>query len=132
MPTEPMVVDDLLDPISPDQPAGVNLRWDPEWDRIKEARRADDGLESGKWAKKERKTADWRQVQELATAMLQKRTKDLQLALWLTEANIKLHGFAGLREGLRLTRELMIRYWDHGLYPVIEEGPEDRAGPLQW
>jgi type VI secretion system protein ImpA len=132
MPTAPLDTDDLLDPISPDQPAGSDLRWTPDWDRIKEARRADDGLDSGNWTKKERKTADWRLAKELATAMLRERSKDLQLALWLTEANIKLHGFPGLRDGLRITRELMVRYWDLGLYPTMEDGPEDRAGPFEW
>src|SRR5438067_10345848 len=132
MPTAQLYTDDLLDPISAEQPAGADLRWTPEWDRIKEARRADDGLDPGKWAKRERKTADWRLVQEIAAEMLRERSKDLQLAIWLTEASVKLHGFAGLRDGLRLSRELMVRYWDSGLYPPIEDGPEDRAGPLQW
>src|ERR1035438_2464680 len=127
-PTAQLTPPDLLDPISPDKPAGADLRWTTEWDRIKEARRADDSLDSGKWAKKERKAADWRLAEELATAMLRNRSKDLQLALWLTEANIKLHGFPGLRDGLRITRELMVRYWDEGLYPKMEDGPEDRVG----
>jgi type VI secretion system protein ImpA len=132
MPTAPLLIDDLLDPISPQQPAGVDLRWTPEWDRIKEARRADDALESGKWAKRDHKVADWRLVQQLAAEMLRERSKDLQFAMWLTEANIKLDGFPGLRDGLRLLRELIVRYWDSGLYPLMEDGPEDRAGPLQW
>ena len=131
MPTEPLFDNDLLDPIAADQPAGTDLRWTPEWDRIKEARRADDDLEAGMWAKKERKAADWPAVQELAAAAL-KRSKDLQLALWLTEANMHLHGFQGLRDGLQMIRELMIRYWDQGLYPSMEDGPEDRAGPFEW
>jgi type VI secretion system protein ImpA len=122
---------DLLDPITADRPAGIDLRWTAEWDQIKEARRADDGLEAGKWVKKERKMADWTAVQELATAALM-RSKDLQLALWLTEANMHLHGFPGLRDGLRMIRELMVRYWDRGLYPSMEDGPEDRAGPFEW
>src|ERR1700722_6761318 len=130
--TEPLLRDDLLDPISADRPAGVDLRWTPEWDRIKEARRADDNLDSGKWAKKERKVSDWGLAQQLTTATLRERSKDLQLAMRLTEANIKLHGFPGLRDGFRLTRELLIRYWEKGLYPSMEDGPEDRAGPLQW
>ena len=125
-------IDDLLGPISSEQPAGVDLRWAPEWDRIKEARRSDDQLASGKWAKKESKSADWRLTQELTMSLLRDRSKDLQLAMWMTEANIKLQGFAGLRDGLRTTRELMIRYWDKGLYPKMEDGPEDRAGPLEW
>jgi type VI secretion system ImpA family protein len=108
------------------------LRWTPEWDRIKEARRADDSLDSGQWAKRDRKVSDWPLVNELVSAALRERSKDLQLALWLTESNIKLHGFPGLRDGLRITRELMVRYWDKGLYPTLEDGPEDRAGPFEW
>jgi type VI secretion system protein ImpA len=127
-----LYTDDLLDPISPDQPAGTDMRWTPEWDRIREARRADDDLQSGKWAKRERKIADWGLVQDLCTTMLRQRSKDLQLALWLTEANIKLRGFSGLYDGLRSTRELMSRYWDQGLYPLMEDGAEDRAGPFEW
>ena len=132
MPTASLYTDDFLGPVSADQPAGTDLRWTAEWDRIKEARRADDDLESGKWAKKEQKTADWRLVEELASGMLRNRSKDLQLALWLTEAGMKRHGFPGLRDGLRLTRELLVRYWDDGLYPPMEDGPEDRAGPFEW
>src|SRR5262249_29633909 len=123
---------DLLDPILPDLPGGTDMRWTPEWDRIREARRADDDLESGKWIKRERKTSDWKLVRDLTTTMLRERTKDLQVALWLTEANIKLQGFPGLRDGLRITRELIVRYWDRGLYPTMEDGPEDRAGPFDW
>src|SRR5271165_734568 len=132
MRTAPLDTEDLLDPISAEQPAGADFRWTPEWDRIKEARRADDALDTGKWAKKDRKASDWRLAQELATAMLRERTKDLQLALWLTEAELKLNGFPGLCDGFRVTRELMVRYWDKGLYPAIEDGPEDRAGPFEW
>lgn len=125
-------LENLLEPISDVQPAGEDLRWTPEWDRIKEARRADDPLETGKWAKRERKIADWLLVKELACGLLRDRSKDLQLALWLTEAEMKLRGFPGLRDGFRLTRELLTLYWDIGLYPKIEDGPEDRSGPLQW
>jgi type VI secretion system protein ImpA len=132
MPTALLYTDDFLEPVSTQQPAGSDLRWTAEWDRIKEARRADDDLDSGKWAKKERKSADWRLVEELASGMLRDRSKDLQLALWLTEAGMKLHGFPGLRDGLRLARELLVRYWDNGLYPPMEDGPEDRAGPFEW
>src|SRR5215471_2996659 len=123
---------DLLDPILPDLPGGTDMRWTPEWDRVREARRADDDLESGKWIKRERKSSDWKLVRDLTTTMLRERTKDLQVALWLTEANIKLQGFPGLRDGLRITRELMVRYWDRGLFPTMEDGPEDRAGPFDW
>ena len=125
-------IDELLEPISPDQPAGEDLRWTAEWDRLREARRADDEVETGRWTRKEQKSSDWKLVNELARAMLSKRSKDLQLSMWLTEASIKLNGFAGLRDGLRLTNELINRFWDKGLFPVIEDGPQDRSGPFEW
>jgi type VI secretion system protein ImpA len=132
MPAELLQAEDFLDPISSEQPCGVDLRLKPEWDRIREARRSDDQFEEGKWQKKERKTANWRLVSELASSALKTKTKDLQIAIWLTEAELKLHGFRGLSQGFGLVKELMVRYWDRGLYPLMEQGPEDRAGPLEW
>jgi type VI secretion system protein ImpA len=52
--------------------------------------------------------------------------------VWLLEALVKRHGFAGLRDGMHLLRELQERFWE-GLYPEIEDGDlEFRAGPLNW
>jgi len=132
MPTEQLAIEELLDPISEEQPCGVNLRGTADWDRIKEARRSDDTLETGKWEKRERKTANWRLLEELAAAALREKSKDLQLGMWFTEAGVKWRGFSGLGDGFRLLKELMARYWDKGLYPAMESGPEDRALPLEW
>jgi type VI secretion system protein ImpA len=132
MPAEPLLAEDFLDPISSEQPCGADLRLKPEWDRIREARRSDDQLDEGNWQKKERKTANWRLVSELTSSALKTQTKDLQIAVWVTEAELKLHGFPGLNQGFRLLTGLMARYWEQGLYPVLEQGPEDRAGPLGW
>jgi type VI secretion system protein ImpA len=52
--------------------------------------------------------------------------------MWLTEANLKLYGFAGLADGFRLVGGLIDRYWEQGLFPTIEDGLEYRAGPLAW
>ncbi len=122
----------LVDPVAGDSPAGVDLRWTPDWDRIKEARRSDDGLEAGKWAKKEQKAANWSMVLELTASAIAERSKDLQLAVWFAEAAVKIDRWTGLRDGLRLVRELLTQYWDQGLFPAIEDGPEDRSGPLEW
>src|SRR3954447_11234919 len=110
---------DLLAPISEAEPAGADLRWDDVYRQIKEARREDDDAPMGAW-QYARKTADWALVARLATEALQRRTKDLQIAAWLTEALLRREGLAGLRSGLELMHELVERYWD-GLYPPIED-----------
>jgi type VI secretion system protein ImpA len=126
--------EDLLNPIPGDNPSGVDVRYDTKlllYDKIKEARRQDDALEQGDW-QHERKLADYALVANLSQDALATRTKDLQLAAWLTEAMLRLEGFSGLRQGLTLCTELVGNFWDT-LYPPIEDGDlELRAAPVEW
>jgi type VI secretion system protein ImpA len=123
--------DDLLNPIAGDNPSGVSLRYAPVYDKIKEARREEDDAPQGEWAH-ERKVADWKQVIKLAGESLATKSKDLQLAAWLTEAMLRTEGFAGLLSGLQLLQGLVANFWDT-LHPEIEDGEMDmRAAPLDW
>lgn len=124
-------IDALLEPISDDSPAGESLRYSGIYDEIAEARRSDDALAQGDWAT-ELKSADHRRVVELAVPALTSQSKDLQIAIWLTEALVKLHGFAGLRDGVQLVTKLQETFWDT-LHPVVEDGDmEGRANAISW
>lgn len=121
----------LLAPISEENPSGENLQYSGLYDEIREARRADDNLAQGSW-QRELKTADWRQVVDLAVGALKTQTKDLQVAAWLTEGLIKQHGFAGIRDGLKLMRGLQENFWET-LFPEIDEDElEARANALEF
>ncbi len=126
--------EDILDPIAGENPGGADIRYDSEsalYDKIKEARRQDDDMAQGDW-QYERKVADFNLVTNLAQDGLATKSKDLQLAAWLTEALLHTEGFSGLRQGLLLCHGLVARFWDN-LYPPIEDGePELRAAPLDW
>ncbi|CAN5669515.1 hypothetical protein BH23GEM7_BH23GEM7_11920 [soil metagenome] len=123
--------DDLLTPIAGENPAGVELRYDPVFDKIKEARREDLDVPAGDW-EAPRKIADWPQVIRLSSETIATRSKDLQLAVWLTEALLWREGFSGLRNGLELIRDLLAEFWEQ-LYPELEDGDaEMRAAPLDW
>jgi type VI secretion system protein ImpA len=125
--------DDILNPIEGPSPAGPNLRYDPVYDRIKDARTETDVpvIEGDPW-QGERKTADWGLVVKLCSEVLATRSKDLQVAAWLTEGLLQKDGFGGLRQGLVLLRELQEQFWE-GLHPEIEDGDQDfRVGPLEW
>jgi type VI secretion system protein ImpA len=124
-------VEALLTPVPGKNPAGESVRYAGPYDAIQEARRADDDLAQGEW-KRETKTADWSGVMAIATQTLTAKSKDLQIAAWLVEALVKRNGFPGLRDGLRVLRELQERFWE-SLYPSIDEGDvEARIGPLVW
>ena len=124
-------VEALLVPIPGKSPSGESVRHAGSYDAIQEARRADDGLDQGEW-KRETKTANWNGVITLATDTLAAKSKDLQIAAWLMEASLKRHGFPGVRDGLRLLRELLVTFWE-SVHPTVDDGDlEPRMGPLVW
>jgi type VI secretion system ImpA family protein len=124
--------EELLTPIAPECPAGESLRYEGTYDRIHEARRADDpDVPQGIW-KTALKKADWPAVEALCLEALAYRSKDLHLAVWLLEAWFHLYGLAGVQQGMALLRELCTRFWDT-LYPQLEgDDVEFRLAPLEW
>jgi type VI secretion system protein ImpA len=126
----------LLAPIPGDKPTGANLRSDGTslFYQTKDARNKARSLERkvipGEEVKAE-DVPDWKPVLQAGVKALSEKTKDLEIAAYLIEALVRLHGFAGLRDGLRLTRELVEKFWDK-LYPEPdeEEGLGKRVAPL--
>lgn len=119
-------VEALIAPVEPSAPAGADLRYQPIYDEIKEARRTAEADPT--------ELTPWKRVAELVIKAL-KRSKDLQLAIWLLEAFARIDGYQGASGGLSVLRRLLEQYWDV-LYPQID--PEDseplghRMGLLEW
>jgi type VI secretion system protein ImpA len=114
-------------------PAGPSLRYDPVYARIREARTEEDAsLPMGEWTRPLKK-ADWRAAEMLCTELLQRRSKDLQVAAWLTEAWLHRHGIDGLIAGARLLEGLVREFWE-GVHPRIgDDGDADmRAAAFVW
>ncbi|MYM87611.1 type VI secretion system protein TssA [Rugamonas sp. FT82W] len=123
----------LLIPISDSRPSGEDLSFSSDLDAIAQARKFDDpSLDQGEWVT-ELKEADWDFVVKRCAALLTEKSKDLRLAVWLTEAAAKQHHLRGLAEGYRLLAGLCEQYWDMGLYPEADGGDNDqRIGNLSW
>jgi type VI secretion system protein ImpA len=130
----PPVVDleHLLQPISDETPSGQDVRYSGIYDEIREARRADDDIMAqGEW-QTNLKVADYPKVLNIGLDTLLTKSKDLQIAAWVNEALVKEHGFAGLRDGLKLLAGLHEGFWDT-LFPEIDEGDmENRANAIGW
>jgi type VI secretion system protein ImpA len=132
MSSEPVIdLNVLLAPIPGENPAGENLLYLGLYDQIREARRSEDNLAQGDW-ERSIKVANWNDVARLATDALASRSKDLQIAAWLAEALIKLYGFAGMRDSLKLLHGMILTFWDR-VYPEMEDGDLDgRANALSF
>jgi type VI secretion system protein ImpA len=124
--------DQLLQPISEEQPAGPELKEDERlrgvYQSVKDAREtarvAEKKLYQAAWLDdgdtSNLERPDWKKVYDLASEALARQSKDLWIASWLIESLTRLHGFAGLRDGFRLARELVERFWD-GIHPRPDE-----------
>lgn len=125
-------LEDLLEPISVEHPAGVPLRYEGTYDRIREARREDDPKLSQGIYKTNLKKAEWGACETICVEALQNRTKDLQIAGWLLEAWLHLYFFAGVEAGLKLLAGLAETFWDNAYPELSGDNPEDRIAPIEW
>lgn len=127
----------LLVPISKDAPTGVDPRQDSSFNslyhQIKDKRTAARLIER----KNMQQDSDavqtksiWNSVSELSIQLLTSSSKDIEVTAWLIEAQLRLAGFAGLRDGFQLLNGLIEQYWD-ALYPLLDEdGLEARLASL--
>lgn len=123
-------IEELLSPISAQNPVGDSVRYEPVFDDIKNARREDDPqLSQGIW-QTPYKVADWAYVEKLCCENLMHKSKDLQLSGWLTEAWTALDGFPGLARGLTFMTRLAELYWPT-MYPDVHD-VEYRQQILEW
>ena len=127
----------ILDPISPEEPAGHDIRSTQDGVEISRALR-DARAEEGDTA-----VHQWRKVFELCSQAIRFQSKDLRIARDLLESLIHLPapsgdqdyvpGFDGIHDGLWLFHQLLVRYWDSGLLPLIDNGDRsERASALSW
>ena len=126
-------LDALLRPIPGADPVGPSLRYEPLYDELRELRREDDAqAPRGVW-KSKLKLADWGAVVARTQEALASRSKDLQLAAWLTEALAVRHGMAGAAAGLALLAGLVDRFWPCIWPGAGDDGDEDgRQTVLEW
>lgn len=127
-------IDAMLVPIAEDRPGGANPRDDSSpsslYYRIKDARNAARTAERMAVDLDATKPEEWQVVADCAIELLTTQSKDLEAAVWLTEALLRLEGYPGLRDGFTLLAGLVETFWDH-LYPEPDEdGIETRIAPI--
>ena len=121
----------LLKPFEGPTASGKDLRPDSSpsslYQLLKEDRKAARQLETRiSKGDTEVPSPEWRPVVEKATKILAEQSKDLEVCAYLIEALVRVHGFAGMRDGYRLAGELVERFWDDGLYPSPGETDVER------
>lgn len=125
--TDTWQLDALISPFEGEHPAGHDLRADNAHDslyqQIKTARsdaRTAERLRDSGGDEARAARPDWQVVLKSSWQALAEHSKDLEIAAYLIEALIREQGFAGLRDGFRVVRELVERDWEH-LHPQASD-----------
>ncbi len=127
----------MLAPLEANDGAGEDLRADyspsSPYQKLRDARaeaRAEERARDSQGEADGAPVEGWRTVRRIAVEALTDKSKDFEIAAWLTEALVRQDGLAGLASGARLLTGLLDAFWEPGFPQPDEEGMEGRASPL--
>jgi len=111
------------DPIQPDQPAGSDIRYEPEYEKLQ--------AEIDKLSLPSASAGiDWKKVSDLGASILANKSKDLLVASYLAVGQVQMRQLDGLADGLTIMHDLIDQYWD-SLFPP-KKRMRGRVGALEW
>lgn len=109
-------------PIPGDAPAGANVRYEPEFERLQ--------AEVSKIDTEGPKAVDWKLASGLAGTILAEKSKDLLVAAYYVYGLLRTESYAGLADGLTALRDMMNAWWDDLNPPRKRENA--RAAAINW
>ena len=124
-----MELEELLAPVSEEEPCGPDLAYDPERGQLEQAFESSASIDTSGEASAAAEI-DWRSIIAQIEAQ-SARTKDIWLAVYLCRAGARSGQLSVVETGAQYLAGLMERYWDN-LHPQLEEyGFQGRKGPCE-
>jgi type VI secretion system protein ImpA len=112
----------LLSPISGAEPAGGNLEYDPAFAALERTAQGKPEQRMGE-SIVPAEPPDWNSALEQCLALLQK-TRDLRVAVHLTNALLQRSGYVGFAEGLALLEGMLSTFWET-VHPELDHEEDD-------
>ncbi|MES2048743.1 MAG: type VI secretion system protein TssA [Pseudomonadota bacterium] len=116
---------DLLQEISPEEPCGPNLEYDPSFLALEQAILGKPEVQYGDVITPA-VPPEWKTVNKLTLELLG-RSRDLRVAGPLLRSALALRGIVGLADGLQLVQQLLLERWDT-VHPQLD--PDDDLDPM--
>ena len=105
-----------------DQPAGINARYEPDYEALTG--------EIGKLDNLNGASVDWHQVVSHGHTVLARQSKDLRIACYVCRGLFETDGYAGLARGSGLVADLVEHFWAD-MFPPARRLPA-RLAMLDW
>jgi type VI secretion system protein ImpA len=113
-------ISELINEIGADLPCGSDLEYDSGRLALNTGIQ---GTPEDQFSGQKFEPPNWREIQKQAIALL-KKSKDLQVILYLIRALIPVEGVCGLRDGLNLLEQTLKAYWP-SVYPLLDPDDND-------
>ncbi|MFT5657239.1 MAG: type VI secretion system protein VasJ [Gammaproteobacteria bacterium] len=91
-------------PISIEQPCGVNIRYETEFEQLEAELAKQESLNA--------ETVDWEVVAKLASEIIQNSSKDLLVGSYLCYGLLVKEGYSGLSVGLTIMNDMVTEHWE--------------------
>ncbi|PRD41155.1 type VI secretion system protein TssA [Phyllobacterium phragmitis] len=132
--TVSLELNDIISPIGEDAPCGVDIRNDPQhrdiYYKVKDARNLARSIERNVAPREPLRLAqEWHDVNDLGVQILTSISKDIEVLAWLAEAQIRINGYAGLRDVFYASESLVKRHWKD-IHSISDGAVEDKMAPL--
>lgn len=122
----------ILSPLShPESSAGVFLKYSTEYDEIQKIRRDDAEFFPSSLRPTHHYHRQWIRLCEMCENILETKSKDFQVAVWLLEGLFYTQKIEGILQGIDLIKRLMEGFWEIA-YPSLDEDLEYRLSPFIW
>ena len=119
---------DLLElgktPIAGDNPAGDDVRYEPEFDALQQE------VDKLSIASSDTTGIDWQKVIKLSSSILAEKSKNIQVATYLAAALLETGKFEGLDQGLTVVTDLVGNFWEN-MYPP-KKRLRGRLNAISW
>ncbi|HVA14073.1 MAG TPA: type VI secretion system protein TssA [Stellaceae bacterium] len=109
-------------PIPGDKPAGINARYEPDFEIAQQ--------EVAKIEESGSAAVSWKEVERRATAVLSGISKDFLAASYLTLALYNQESYAGLAVGLNVIHGIAANFWGDA-FPTAQR-ERGRVAPIEW
>ena len=112
-----------ITPIDGENPAGNNVKYDEDFEKIEsEISKLTSPSASGE--------IDWGLVAKLSENILETKSKNILVSVYLSYALFKTKGVDGLSNGIKVLADLLENYWDT-LYPPLKR-IKGRKNAIEW
>ena len=115
-------IEQLLVPVLEGEPSGANLEYDPQFAELDRTAQGKPERRMGE-VHVPAEPPDWDAVLKQSLALLE-RTRDLRLAVYVSQALLHREGYAGLAEGTALVAGILRVFWPT-VHPQLDHEDDD-------